>query len=120
MPFVILRVVETSWLMIVTSLTLTKVSADLSDTQPEANTGSFLNEETGATNTIEHIYDVNFSLTVSDLKSYDKKLLRQDLMLAGTYRLNFPDESADHDNFLLLDGDRIKQVEFKLVTGYDN
>ena len=92
----------------------------MSDTQPEAYAGSFVNKETGAIITIEHLAGFNFSLTLSDQNRYDANLLKPDLMLAGPYRLTFPDEPSDHDSRVLLDGDRIIQVEFERVTGREN
>lgn len=99
--------------------TLTKISADLSDTQPGDYAGIFINDETGAEITIGHLSEFDFRVSITQGNSYDAVLLTPNLMITGSYQITFPDQQTGNVDRFLLDGNRIKDVEFVRVSDTD-
>lgn len=95
--------------------TLTQVLADLSGIESNNYTGVFHNAETGAEISIEHLSDFYFRVSISNQNSYNATLLKPGLMIAGSYQISFPVHQTGNIERFLLDGERIKDVEFVRV-----
>ena len=92
--------------------TLIKASSDLSGIESNNYTGVFHNTKTGAEISIEHLSDFYFRCSISNQNSYDATLLKPGLMIAGSYQITFPVHQTGNIERFLLDGERIKDVEF--------
>lgn len=69
--------------------------------------GVYINDETNTTISIQHLSDTNYEVTFRNDNKTSGLLVSNTKMLVNAYRLEL------HDGYILLNGDRVKNVRFE-------
>ncbi len=85
--------------------TLTRIDSDLSAFNPESIEGDYYNNETDINISVSLLENETYEISLGDRKTTGL-LITRNKMLVDYYTFNFTDDS------ILLDGERIKQVQF--------